>query len=338
MTLQEILDKINSTNVEDLKLFFITRILKANVKKSSKVIDKYLFKAYQVDINDEIREYLYDLSKDTIEKVISNNFEMSDYDILTDDTERLFTYQMQNKAFSFADVVRKQLQQNIPKMQSINDILQNNDELWAYCVGFNDLSANDWIYTFRKIQPAKVAVDGRQNKKGSQCIRTFFDTKNQKLELLKGETVNLDTQIDCIYYDEIFYVIKKGSFEQIIGLQEEYKEEAKNVVEELKKTGKIDGLDKIEKQIETTPSVHKKLARIARIGNYRNIDDKIIKKMQSVCKKYGDNLKINSGKLLIEDEKDIDIILKMLADYYKTGDVSGKQYGTYSGKEILKKS
>ena len=34
-------------------------------------------------------------------------------------------------------------------------------------------------------------------------------------ELLKGETINLDKQIDCIYYDAMFYVIKKGNFEQI---------------------------------------------------------------------------------------------------------------------------
>ena len=182
MTLQEIFEKISSTNVEDLKLYFITRILKANVKKSSKVIDKYLFKAYQVDINDEIQNHLYDLSKDMIEKVISKNFEMIDYDILTDDIERLFTYQMKNKVFSFADVVRKQLQQNPPKMQSIEDILQNNDELWAYCIGFNDLSARDWIYTFRKIQSTKVAIDEQQNKKSLKFIRTFFDTRNQKLE------------------------------------------------------------------------------------------------------------------------------------------------------------
>ena len=82
--------------------------------------------------------------------------------------------------------------------------------------------------------------------------------------MLKGETINLDKQIDCIYYDAMFYVIKKGNFERIVGLQEEYKTEAKNVVEQLKQTGKIDGLDKIENQIETTPSLHKKLVRRAR--------------------------------------------------------------------------
>ena len=297
-------------------------------------MDKYLFKVYQVDINDDIRHYLYNSSVEQLELTIKKNFEMVDYDVISDDTEHLFTYQMKNKVFSFADVVTNQLQKIPTKMQSVESILQNDDELWAYCVGFNDLTAKDWIYTFRKIQSSKVVTDEREGKNLLKTIRTFFDTNNQKLELLKGETINLDKQIDCIYYDELFYVIKKGYFEQIVGLQEEYKEEAKNVVAELKQTNKINGLDKIEEKIETTPSVHKKLVRIAKIGNYRNIDQKTIKKMEKVCKKYGDRLKIDNGNLLIEDEKDIDIVLKLLADYYKTGDVSGKPYGTFSGKEI----
>ena len=337
MTLLEIAEKIESTKVDDLKLFFITRMLKDNIKKTSKIIDKYLFKVYQVDINDEIRQYLYDLSKEQLRSTIKKDFEMVDYDVISDDTEHLFTYQMKNKVFSFADVVTNQLNRTPTKMQCIKAILQNNDELWAYCVGFNDLAINDWIYTFRKIQSSKVTIDEREGKNLIKTIHTYFDTKNQKLKLLKGETINLDKQIDCIYYDEVFYVIKKGYFEQIVGLQEEYKEEAKNVVAQLKKTGKINGLEKIEEKIETTPSIHKKLVRIARIGNYRNITARTIGKMKSVCKKYGDNLKTDNGNLLIENEKDIDIVLKMLADYYKTGDVSGKPYGTYSGKEIEQK-
>ena len=71
MTLQEILDKVSTTNVNDLRLYFITRVLKDNIKKSAKIIDKYLFKVYQVDIDDEIRQYLYDLSIEQLDKVIN---------------------------------------------------------------------------------------------------------------------------------------------------------------------------------------------------------------------------------------------------------------------------
>ena len=132
--------------------------------------------------------------------------------------------------------------------------------------------------------------------------------------------------------------MKKGYFEQIIGLQEEYKIEAKNVVEELQKIDVIDGLDVISKQIEEKPAIHKKLVRISRIGNYRNVDEKVIKKMQAVCKKFGDKLNVENGRLQIKEDKDVDVILKMLADYYKTGEVSGKAYGTYAGKQITEKS
>ena len=337
MTLQEILDKIAATKVNELRLYFITRVLKENVKKSAKIIDKYLFRVYQVDIDAEIRQYLYNLSNEQLEIIIKKDFEMLDYDVVSDDTQHLFTYFMQNKVLSFSDVVCNQLNQTPPKMQSIESILSNGDELWAYCVGFNDLGRQDWIYTFRKIQSGKVAIDEQEGKSMMKTIRTFFDTTNQKLELLKGETVNLDKQIDCIYYDETFYVIKKANFEQIVGLQEEYKEQAKSVVNELKVTGKFEGLEMIEEKIEKTPAIHKKLVRIAKIRNYRMIDDKVIKKMKSVCKKYGEELKVKDGKIAIEEEKDIEIILKMLADYYKTGEVSGKAYGTFAGRELNKK-
>jgi len=334
MTLKEIYEKITETESKDLRLYFISRVLKENVRKSAKIIDKYLFKVYQVDIDDEIRNYLYSLTGEELERVIKKDFEMIDYDVISDDTQHLFKYSIHNKVFSFSDVVFNQLNKNPPKMQSIESILSNNDELWAYCVGFNDLYKKDWIYTFRKIQSGKVAIDEKEGKNVFKSIRTFFDTKNQKLELIKGETVNLDKQIDCIYYDETFYILKKTYFEQIVGLQEEYKKESKNVLQELRKTGKIIGLDIIEEKIETTPSIHKKLIKIAKIGNYRNLDDKIIKKMNTVCKKHKIQLNIKDGNLAIDSEDDIEIVLKMLADYFKTGEVSGKAYGTFAGKEL----
>lgn len=334
MTINDILEKFKKSEENNLQLYFITRYLKDEYKKRSKVLNKYLFKVYQVEVDDSIRNHLYELSLEQLGYLNKKQFEMTEYDVISDDSDHIFTYSMINKAFSFADVVNNQLNKEVPLMSSIEEISQDGHELWAYCVGFNDLESNDWIYTFRKIQSGKVAVDEKDGVKGLKYFRALFDTKNQKLKLLQGETINLDKQIDCIYYNDTFYIVKKNNFEQIVGLQDEYKEEAQKVLEKLQKTNQLEGLEHIEEQIKNNPSIHKKLVRISKIGNIDSLDVKTIRKMQSVCKKHGNTLNIENGKLKIENEKDIDIVLKMLADYYKTGEVSGKNYGTFAGKIV----
>jgi hypothetical protein len=335
MNLEELSEKIQEIKVNNTFLYFITRVLKPDVKKTSKVMDKYIFKVYQIDVNDEIREHLHKLSKDQLSYLASKKTEMQDYDVITDDTQHMFTYQMTNKAMSFADVVNNQLKSQPPRITSLEEIILN-EELWAYCVGFHKKDS-EWVYTFRKILSGKVAIDETKGNKKSvlqKAIRTVFSTKSQKLELIQGETVNLDKQIDCIFYEDIFYIAKKTQFEQIVGLEEEFKEQAKEVLAELENTKMIEGIEVLEKQIEDNPSIHRKLVRLSKIGNYRELDAKVIKKMQKVCKDHGDKLKLKDGKLFIEDEKDIDLALKMLGDYYKRGEVSGKAYGTFAGKQL----
>jgi hypothetical protein len=335
MILEELSEKLQEIKVNNTFLYFITRVLKPDVKKSSKVMDKYVFKVYQIDVNDEIREHLYRLTQEQLTYLASKNFELHEYEVITDDTQYLFTYQMTNKAMSFADVVNNQLKSQPPRITSLEEIILN-EELWAYCVGFHK-KGSEWIYTFRKILSGKVAIDETDGNKKSilqKAIRTVFSTKSQKLELIQGETVNLDKQIDCIFYDDIFYIAKKTQFEQIVGLEEEFKEQANEVLAELENTKMIVGLELLATQIENNPAIHRKLVRLSKIGNYRELDAKTIKQMQKVCKAYGDRLKLKDGKLFIEEEKDIDLALKMLGDYYKRGEVSGKAYGTFAGKQL----
>lgn len=335
MILEELSEKLGEIKVNNTYLYFITRVLKPDVKKSSKVMDKYVFKVYQIDVNDDIRNYLHKLSQEQIAYLASKKSELQDYDVITDDTQQLFTYQMTNKAMSFADVVNKQLKSQPPKIQSLEEIIVS-EELWAYCVGFYQ-NSSDWIYTFRKILSGKVAIDENDGNKKSalqKALRTVFNTKSQKLELIQGETVNLDKQIDCVFYDDTFYIAKKTQFEQIVGLEEEYKAQASEVIKELEDTKMIEGIEVLKKQIDENPSIHKKLVRLSKIGNYKELDTKVIKQMQKVCKSHGDKLKLKDGKLFIEDEKDIDLALKMLGDYYKRGEVSGKAYGTFAGKQL----
>lgn len=210
--LDEILNVIKTTKEENVKLHFITRILKEGVKKRDKTLDKYIFKVYQIDIDDEIRKYLYDLSINELERTITKNYSLIDYDPISDDTEHLFSYKLKAETSSFSDVVINQLGKELPKVESIEGIVSENEELWAYCIGFLDVDNASWIYTFRKIMVSKIAIDETKDSEKSifwRQIRTVFNSTSKKLTLMKGEAVTLDKQIDCLYCDEVFYILKR---------------------------------------------------------------------------------------------------------------------------------
>jgi len=329
MNIAELLEGIQLTKKEDVKLYFVTRAIKPGLSKRTPAKDKYLFNVSQMDCDDEVRSYLYDASVRQLEKTIQKNYQMVDYDILTDETEHLFTYSIQNKVFSFNDVVTNQLLKTAPKITSIANITET-EEMWAYCVEFFNVETEERLFTFRKILPSKVGVD----EKAKSWIRAKFSTQSQQLSLLKEETVNLDEQIDCIYHLETFYVIKKANFEQIVGLQEEYKDKAFEVAENMINSGNFIGGEKLKELIEKKPSIHKKLIKVEKLGGYKDLSSKKIKSMQKVLKKYGDTLPLKDDKLSAESEENIDTILKALGDYYKIGEISGKPYGTFAGKEL----
>lgn len=336
--LDEVLDRIKDTKQEDVKLHFITRILKSGVGKRDKTLDKYIFKVYQIDVDDEIRKYLYDLSIKELERTVTKDYSLIDYDPISDDTDHLFSYKLKAETSTFSDVVVNQLGKELPKVESIEGIISENEELWAYCIGFLDVEDQEWIYTFRKIMVSKIAIDEKNDTDKSivwRQIRTIFNSTSKKLTLMKGEAVTLDRQIDCVYWEETFYVLKKVPFEQIVGLLEEYHAKAIEVVDEMKNTGLIDGLDGLEEELKTNTSLHKKLVKLQQNGGLGILDDKQIKKMAKVCKRYGETISVGvDGHIKINDRKDFETVIKAMCDYYKKGEVSGKSYGTFSGREL----
>lgn len=329
MNIVDLLEGIKSSQKQDVKLFFVTRAIKPGTTKRTLAKDKYLFNVFQIDCNEEVRLYLYDATINQLDRIIKKNYEMVDYDILSDETEHLFTYSIQNKVFSFNDVVTNQLQKSVPKVTSIASLTEK-EEMWAYCVEFYNSESKEKFFTFRKILPSKIGVD----EKAKNFFRAIFNTESQQLGLLKEETVSLDEQIDCIYHQDTFYVIKKVYFEQIVGLQEEFREKAHEIADKMIDSGNFVGGDTLKVLIDKKPSIHKKLIKVEKIGGYKNLSSEMLKTMKTVCKKYGEELPISNGKLSIENEGNIDTILRAFGDYYKIGEISGKHYGTFAGKEL----
>ncbi|CAM4344264.1 Kiwa anti-phage protein KwaB-like domain-containing protein [Flavobacterium terrigena] len=329
-----LIDIINKASEENLKMYFITRILKEGIKSNARVLEKFDFKVYEIEITNEVRKYLYNLSLKQFTKIEENEeLHFMDYDVIADETEHLFTYQMENKVGSFSDVVYNQLNHSPQKITDLNDILQD-ETLWAYSVEF-EIDSEKSFYTFRKISPGKVGIDKENdgNKKSiSQQIRTYFDTNTNTLSLLKSDTVYLDKQIDCIFYEETFYVLKKYFFEQLVGLQEEYKKRAEEIATTMSNHECFGDITQLKVKIENKAEIHKKLMKLEKLGNLSSLNPKKLKQLEKLGIKKKAPINVKDGKIQFEKPEDIDNVIKLLCDFFKTGDYSGKPYGTYAGK------
>ncbi|MCC8117224.1 MAG: DUF4868 domain-containing protein [Bacteroidales bacterium] len=306
---------------------------KEGVSSKLRAYEKYIFKVYQVDCEDDVRDRLYAGSKSQLESIIAKNYEMVEYDVISDDTNHLFTYPIENKLFSFEDVVTNQLGKvNIPKVSKLSDIQNNAETLWAYCVEFEHEDKR--IYTFRKISDSKVGIDGKDVSKIKWC-RTFFNTKSLKLELLTSDTINLEKIIDCVFFDGIFYIIRKYDFENIIGLQEEFKNQALAIGKEITSLDMVTGSDVVEKIINEKSSLHRKLIKVKKMGYYEHFTAKDLPKLQKTCRKFGEKLPVKDGKINIETADDLEVVLRMFGDYYKVGINTGQSYATFAGKVVM---
>lgn len=331
--LRGLLDSISRRPPPTVRLYFVSRRLKSETTRASRVMQKYTFHLHQLDIDEDLRRMFLDMMREQLEKIMADNdLSLAAYEIIDDDEPKLYTYQLQNKAMSFADVTKHQLMRgvDIPSVQDIGAFLGEH-ELWAFCLDVTP-EKGDRFTTFTKTTPGRVAIDERENPERllpSRVLRTLFNSTNSMLELLHGDTVNFDKRMDCLYRfkDDRFFIFHKKHFEKIVSLEEEYKESAGRVVDDLEASTMIVGLDAVKDELEGNPTIHRRLHKIAQAADYKKLDRTRVKKMIMTAKSFGLQLKIKSGKLHVEDRHDLDLVVRMLDDYFLESKQTGNKYG-----------
>ena len=326
----DILNIINSKDV-NYRLFFITRDIKDGVKKTEKIIDKFQFKANSIDMSPDVCEFFSKNSKKQLEKLITiEGYDLEAYNVITDDLgDKLYTYAL-NNTLSFSDVITNQLLKN--KVDSITSLKDVKDDLWAYCIQIT--TAQDSAFLFRKMSSGKVTTDEPQTKK--EKLSSWFDLNDSELKVINNETVSFDDKVDCIYYNSEFLVLRKSGFEQIVGLEEEFKNVANDVISVIESTNLVEGLEHIKVSVSKSRALLKTLANIGKKGNHSGFNKTEIDKMKEALKRFeGRELKVSDdGKLILENSVDVGYFVKLLNDYYKMGMITGKYYGTNSGNII----
>jgi len=328
--LPEILEQLAEIPATDCQLYFITRVCKEGQNKRSKVLNRYDFKLHRVDISPEIQELIFDLAKEKIGYHVTKETPIEEYAVIGDDPKTVLTYHAENNIKSFMDVINNQFGK---ELTAITDLSEITSDLWAYSIRIANEEFK--LLTFTKIAPTQVVVDEDDNKKGMlKKMMALFSTDSKKLEMFKGEAISIDKNIDCIFYTDNFYIFSKNNFERIVNLEEEFKATAKEVVNTLKKQNFIENIEVFDELIEINPAIHRKLVRIAKHPAFTQITPEMIDKMKEYANKDKLDLNVNDNKFVINGKDDVELVLRFLCDYYKESTITGKVYGSYSGREL----
>lgn len=314
-----------------IRLFFVTRHVKPGITRTKRMLAKYVFRTLKVDLSAPLQSYFGDLIAGPIRRTLSDeNVELVEYSVIDDDTDgKIYTYAL-NEATAFSDVVTRQLKKgvDVENVQCLNII---KPFLWAYCVRADLPAHKEPIFFFRRFTQGKVVTDG---KKGLEKIVAAFDTDDAKLDIVKGETLNLDDKLDCVFFEGTFYVLRKTAFELMVGLEEEFRSNAESVVETVAKADVVDDIERLSELVLDDPVLLRKIAHISRVGGHRNLTAKRIRKMKEIASRFKENLKVINGKLIVEDRKDATLILKMLGQYYVECMQTGEPFGSHAKKRL----
>lgn len=323
--LSELLPSIDNQKNRKAKLYFVTRQLKDGFKKTSRASDRFLYKCWAINTDAEIQSELFDVFLNKLKTVSDEGmYTVAEYVVVTDDSEKkVLKYSKKSNISSFIHIVDDDLRNSatLPVVQSLEEISGN---LWAYVI---EVVTDDKIICgIKKMAPSKVL----HGKKG---IFTQFNIKEKSLVLFRDQTVTFDKTLDAIYFDDVFYAISKDNFEEIVGLQEEYKIVAKEVAQ------KIVENPLIEMTYDLKSAIDEKMRFVRKLTNIRDEIDKLdaarIRKMKGIAKSYNLTLNIGKdGKINISNESELDVMIKLLDDYYLESKQTGKKYGAPVKSEL----
>ena len=334
----ELNQKFSSLVEERTRLLLITRKLKEGVRRNSNELDKYDFLIYSIDINEEVRKYIFDVAKNAISDVCTVDIEdeIGEFQPFGDDTQDIFSFSSINDIPSFTNVPTNKVTNTDGIVRDLNGFLAKEDEeLWAYCYQLYDEQNQDYVYCFRKKMKSSVAIPEREQQALPwKKITIFSGTDNDSLEIFRKPSMELDDNIDFVFYDDVYYVLNRNYFEMVTGLRNLYIQDTRTVIQDLENADIIQGLNVLNERVVEMPSLIRKMALIKKLGNYERITKNTLKKMKKVC--HNNHIELNvdldNKKLIITNDKDVKNVVRLLCDYYKLGAVSGKSYGTYSGK------
>ncbi len=336
--LTEIVQSLRAEKSLGIRLFFITRNLKSGVSKTAKMLQKFSFQLKGIDTDTDLQKMFLDIATRQISDVLEEKqLTITEYEAIDDDTPKLYSYDITNRAIPLREIVQSQIKNVGISVSDLSGFLQNED-LWAYCVEVRE-GSRPVCLTFTKLYKSRIAMDESENPEKFplyRYLRTKFNVKTAKLELLEGDTINFDRRVDCVYSFDAgqIYVFNKSNFEKIASLEEEFRDVAQQIATKLKKAAIIEGLENVADELDADTALHRRLHKLARTIEGQKLDKQRVKKMALTIKEFKLDLQIVKDKVQVKTKRDLDEVIKLLEDYYLKSDQTGNKYGASVKKKL----
>jgi hypothetical protein len=128
-------------------------------------------------------------------------------------------------------------------------------------------------------------------------------------------------------------VIQKDNFEEIVGLEAKYRAEARIAADKIMKSPLISLNYNLLDDIENKNRFIRKLTKVK--DKIDGLDSARIKKMFETAKQFNLTFQLDVQKrIVINDDKALDIVIKLIDDYYLISNQMGKKYEASVKREI----
>lgn len=201
MDITALLEQIQNTDIEDLKLYFISR-----TKISGNAVSPS-FSVYEMRTDDSVRSSLYLSAISQLDDLLSPK-EFLDFENSIDDYD-VIPLNREFPDLSFKAVIHD-LRNNIPTMITSIACISSREKVCAQCIEFFDRDSEEKIFVFSRISPEKLV-----DKTPDNAAKVKFDPVSAKLSFVRNEIIYLDALIDCIFFKENLLVFNKGHFEEM---------------------------------------------------------------------------------------------------------------------------
>lgn len=331
---------------DQVRLFLIERIENSDQQKMK--LGKFSFLPYEVDLDNNSGEDLFSMVKKGILSVLKRKPEITKYEIISEDTHQIFTNPENSKISAFNNLLTSSLESTVAKVEDV-DSFSKIKKIWAIGLKFYNLSSEKSFYAFRKVSETKVlmkeqeAVMAKSAKKPSlkrvitaTTLNYRFDLKSKKLVPFDGFSLSIEKSIDLVCIDGEKYIFQKSGFESLVGATEYIQEQAPKVSEDMELKSFIQGFDHVKTVLKGNINLMRKFLRVLKNKVLELENAKILENINAQEALLNRGVKIKNGMIQVENEGEVEEVIRYLSDYYKTGLMTKKTFGTYSGKVISK--